>query len=79
MEDSLKSFWDSLEDKHPSMKIGFLRKFIKNKSMFKLSLPSMKKCEVCKMPTNKEICLFCRIIGKVKDVNEILKTVDEIK
>ncbi len=79
MEDLLKSFWDSLEDRHPSIKLAFLRKFIKNKSMLKLSSPSISECKICGMPTNREICLFCRTVGRIRNVTEVSKSLEELE
>jgi len=67
LEFKIKSFLKDLDNYHPTLKIGFYRKFVKSIEhidigMFNVRELKLVRCKICGMPSNSEVCSFCRLI-----------------
>lgn len=56
---------NELERMSSGVKINFIKGFLRNRYLFELDLdkPSLRECKVCSMPSQSEVCVFCRIWG----------------
>ncbi|RLF41821.1 MAG: alpha hydrolase [Thermoplasmata archaeon] len=66
-----KHVLNELEKMSSGVKINFIKGFLRNRHLFKFDLGKssiLKECKVCGMPSQGEVCVFCRIWGLDKPV-----------
>jgi uncharacterized protein (TIGR00269 family) len=64
-----KQLLEEIELKRPGFKKNLLKKFLNNKQLICENKEELKKCKICGMPSNNEICSFCRLFGLKKELN----------
>ena len=64
MEDTIKEMFNRLEEQHPGLKIGFLRRFSKRRGAGGVPGP-VNRCRICGAPSQGEVCSFCRLTERV--------------
>ena len=81
IEAEIRKFINSLEAKHPGMKIAFARAVARNIDFYKRGgeEKQIMKCSVCGFPSNSELCSFCRLTAKVLGSPQGGRVRDEIK
>jgi len=62
MEDVIKEMINRLEEQHPGIKVSFLRKFSRRT---KVPSEGPAACRICGMPSQGDVCSFCRLTEKV--------------
>ncbi|NOZ89386.1 MAG: TIGR00269 family protein [Crenarchaeota archaeon] len=63
IEQRVKEFMNRLEEEHPGVKIGFIRRLEKRMDLYRSLVGDEKpgRCRVCGLPAAGEECSFCRI------------------
>ncbi len=69
-----KNLLNKIEEKKPGFKKNLIKNFLKKKN-FLIDKEEIKKCRICGLPTNNEICSFCRSFNLKKEIN--LKNITE--
>jgi len=64
IEDKIKAFLNNIEEDSPGFKIAFLRSIAKNTSKYPLTNSKVRQCEICGMPSQSNICSFCKMMHK---------------
>lgn len=66
IEKLIKKFINELENNHPSMKLGFVRRVFKNKEYYlNLGENNYMKCSVCGLVSSSNLCSFCKLTKRV--------------
>ncbi len=66
LEVVLKNKLNELEKMFPSIKIGFIRRFVKNLGKYPpIDYSSIRRCRVCGLISSTQVCSYCRLTEKV--------------
>lgn len=67
-----KSLLNDLEEKQPGSKLRFLSGFYENSDVFQVFRKELRlqSCEKCGFPTTKNICSFCKLRERMKNIVE---------
>ncbi|ASI99948.1 tRNA-5-methyluridine(54) 2-sulfurtransferase [Thermococcus celer] len=60
-----KAILNGMEEKRPGTKINFVKGYLRKKALFETELEEteLRECRTCGMPSNGEVCSFCRFWG----------------
>jgi len=64
-----KELLENIEVKKPGFKKNLLKRFLNKKQLICENKEELKKCKICGMPSNNEICSFCRLFSLKKELN----------
>ncbi len=67
IESEVRLFMDSVDVKHPGIKLRFMRSIAKEYARW-VSSEGYGRCRVCGMPSRGEVCGFCRLTRKALGV-----------
>ncbi|ASJ09839.1 hypothetical protein A3L12_00230 [Thermococcus sp. P6] len=63
-----KNILNAMEEERPGTKVNFVKGYLRNRDLFRARLDEreLRECKVCGMPSNGEVCSFCRFWGLEK-------------
>lgn len=65
IEEEVRRFLNSIEERNPGIKIAFARAVARNASFYRSKLAGqISSCRYCGTPTSGEVCAFCRLTEK---------------
>lgn len=65
MEDRIRAFLDRMEEDSPGFKIAFARSIARSLSKYPQPRYEIRRCSLCGMPSQSDVCSFCRMMSKV--------------
>ncbi|MEM2739695.1 MAG: TIGR00269 family protein [Candidatus Bathyarchaeia archaeon] len=65
MEDRIRAFLDGMEEDSPGFKIAFARSIARSLSKYPQPRYEVRRCGLCGMPSQSDVCSFCRMMMKV--------------